>query len=136
MTFRVGGLRWFDDGDVNILHASWEPLSRLGPTRIVAAGFAIVARGQFGRCQTGGQFGPDPGGGHLTVTQDGLDLQNRFLGPSRRLYRLPYPLRRRRHFDMAHAKLGQRIDHRIDRHRERRHGAAFAGRADAERMGR
>ena len=48
----------------------------------------------------------------------------------------PDALGRRRHFHMAHPELAQRIDDRVDGDGERRRGAAFARRADAERMGR
>jgi hypothetical protein len=40
-------------GDHLILHIAESIRARPGLTRIVAAAFAIVAREQFGRCQTG-----------------------------------------------------------------------------------
>ena len=56
------------------------------------------------------------------------------IAAARLLDRFPHPFRHCRHFDMAHAKLGQRIHDRIDDNRERRHRAAFASWPDAERM--
>src|SRR5215469_4107620 len=61
-------------------------------------------------------------------------LENLALQP-RVPYRPPHALRRRRHFDMAHAENRKRIDDGVDDHGEGRHRAAFAGRSDAERMG-
>ena len=52
------------------------------------------------------------------------------------LDRLPDRERRRRHGDVAHAEVAQRIDDGADHHRERRRGAAFAAGLDAERIGR
>ena len=55
---------------------------------------------------------------------------------ARRLDRPPHPLRRRRHFDVADAEVRERIDDGVDDDGQRRHRAAFAGGADAERVGR
>ena len=41
-----------------------------------------------------------------------------------------------RHFDVGHAKFGERVDNRIDDDAECRGRPAFAGRADPERVGR
>src|SRR5262249_31503890 len=49
--------------------------------------------------------------------------------------RLPHRKRRRRHLDVAHAVILQRIEDGADHDRERRGGAAFAARLDAERIG-
>ena len=48
--------------------------------------------------------------------------------------RAPDALRGGRHFDVGHAELGERVDDRIDHDAERRGRAAFAGRADPERV--
>ena len=56
-------------------------------------------------------------------------------GAARILDGAPHFFRRRRHFDVAHAEIRQRIDDGVDDGCQRRHRTAFAGRADAERMG-
>src|ERR1700752_4603003 len=48
--------------------------------------------------------------------------------------RPPDHLRRRRHLDVAHAELGQRVDDRIRHCRHRADAAGFAGALDAERI--
>src|SRR3984885_15225 len=52
------------------------------------------------------------------------------------LYRPPNLLRRHRHFDMGDAEFGERVDHGVDDGAERAGGAAFAGAAHAEPVGR
>jgi len=50
------------------------------------------------------------------------------------VYRTPDALGGGGHLDVSHAKLGERIDNRIDHDAERRGRSAFAGRPDPERV--
>ena len=56
------------------------------------------------------------------------------LGGARILNGAPDTFRRRRHFDMAHTEFAQGVDDGVDGHAKRGDRAAFAGRADAERV--